>query len=360
MRRKLDMFKSSSYRLSGLLSCCAYKRRSAIYYPLVLFTISFWPVAETSANEFLLGMDNSRLKLSSGVVRITGKTIESVGEQTNKEITENCLVEFDYEQKSMRFDRDGQSVFLQTPQSLFELWPSPGGDKQSSITQYEVGHTPSVRINPFDIRNIGFFTCYGSFLRSSYEQNRKAFLNEMKVIETEQQGRLTSVALISKEATSDNREDFSVYTIWVDKTKAYSTVRIKVGDLQDSEISWDEKSGVYVPVSFRQRYRSGGLSVDVDWTLTWESVNEPIPQERFTYQSLRRDGDVDGVLYSSNVDAQHRPVAIDHFGSTDNEVKLLGGGPNFNVTLCLLSVGIVLLGLGLGKYAYNNWLRKQT
>ena len=315
--------------------------------------------ANAMGDEFLLGIDNSRMKISSGIFRVTGKTIQTIGNKEPSTVNEECFVVFDYDKRCYRFERDGERTFLQTAECFYERWKNKPGTSDASITQYELHEPPIARVNPFDIRNLGFFTCYGLYYNSQYEEFRGFLLNGTKTLKKED-GALASISVVSNKQNDSNRDEFATFQIWLSKQQGYTTTRIQVNTFQVSDISWEKMKGVYVPVSFRQRYTSAssGLKIEADWVLTWESVNESIPSEMFTYQSLKKESDSVAVLYSSNADDAGRPVALDHFGSPPDSNTEAAPGKRISLSKLMLYNGLFLLLIGAG-YVVSSILRKK-
>lgn len=317
----------------------------------VLASLLFFSACSTTfAGELLIGIDDSRSRISSGAFRVSGTTVEMFSGKKNREINEDMYMSFDFERGCIRAE-SGEAGFLLTPENAFQRFPAIPGDTETTVKQHDVTFLPAARhVNPFDVRNLGFFTCRSRYFRFTYDDFRVFMLNEAKVIETNEDNVLTEVQFAHAELKESNADNYPVFRVWLDKERSYTTTRIDVGDYQTSEISWEEMNGVYVPVSFRQRYdsKSSGMKINADWALTWESVNEPIPQELFTYESLKREGDTHGVLYASNVDETRKPVALDHFGS---EIERNQNGRRLNVTMFFLLGGFVMIVVGAVRIA---------
>lgn len=322
----------------------------ARHFVVAVFT-SYCLLAQASASEpreLLRGIDNSRMRISSGVFTVTGTTVETLNGEETKNVSEDCRVLFDYDKGFYRFEREGQGIFLLTPECVYERWKAIPGDKHVAITQYELDHQPNINVNPFDIRLLGLFTCVGRYWRYSYEEYHDYLLNGAEVVE-KKDGPLAYIAIASKAAASnsDASTQYPADKFWVDKENGYTTTRIEVG-VQTSDISWKELNGVFVPMSCRQQYRARelDLKVDADWTFAWEMVNETVPEGVFTYQSLKSEDEESGVLYSADVDPEGSPVALDHFqDSVDSPNTQV---PASNLSRILLGLGLLLILIGVG------------
>jgi hypothetical protein len=309
----------------------------------------------STPDELILGIDDSRTRIVSGIFTISGTTTEFSQGIENKKVLEDCYVVFDYNKGFYRFDRKGKGKYLVTPDCTFERLQNNPSSKEAIIIQHSRDYKPNINICPFDIRSLGFFACVGNYYNFNYNDFRLFLTQNIKPLDTKD-GVLAYIAFIHKNANDSNKDIYPTYKIWVDKKNNYATSRIEVGTTSISELTWKNIGDTYVPVTFRQRYNSvnSGLKVDADWVLTWEMVNDVIPPKLFTYQNLKDKDDEYGNLYSGDADRSKTPVPLESFGK--KEINVIS--PSTNTSKILMAIGIAMMLIGLGRMGYDRWIRK--
>ena len=110
----------------------------------------------------LSGLDDSRMRLNSGVCRIVGSSDRG----TLENIEDDILVAFDFNKGFYRFDQ-GINRSLQTQDYYYECLEGAQMVSRYSIQSARHSHL----IRPFDIRNLGFFNFQGPYWKERYATN---------------------------------------------------------------------------------------------------------------------------------------------------------------------------------------------
>ena len=269
---------------------------------------------ELDTAEFVLkGMQDSRQRLVSGVCRIRG-TRRQIDESRTTEEADDLFCAFDFPEGLYRFDRlapdedgiteGGRSI--RTPEHIYYTYginsEHIGGVMRDRVNSDTVGH-----IAPFDIRRVGLFNFVGPYWTTTFDDFCQG-LRKGKLIDLSEEGqdvyRLTWAYEKAEVET----------TLWLDSTKGYSWIRYEVASQQvDSEktvidTSWDRIHGVWVPTAMRlANDHWDGSRDEAEWTIEWESVNEPVDENYFALSSFAPERRV--AVFSKELG---KPVVVEY------------------------------------------------
>ena len=334
------------------------KHFSFVAVSFVVFCVVTSNVMAFDDKELVFGIDDSRMRIISGIFTVAGTTIETISGKETKNIIEDCYVAFDYSNGFYRFDRNGQGKYLVTPDAVFHRWKNKPGSNVADITQHPRDYGPHTNINPFEIRSLGFFSCNAPYYDFKYDKYRLFLTKNAKVLDVKD-GVLAYLALQNANPKDRSGAEYPIYKFWVDKTHGYTTTQIQVDSFVNSELTWKQIDGVYVPVAFRQKYHSlpADQIVEANWVLNWQAVNKTIPSEIFSYKDLIDKNDVEGVLYAGNADRTGTPVVLEHISSGDSTVIQKSMTPT-NLSKIVMALGLLLIAISLGKKIYDWRSRK--
>jgi hypothetical protein len=288
------------------------------------------------------GMDDSRMRLNSGICHISGTTI------INQDVdTESITIAFDYKKEMYRFDRP-DCYSLQTPEYYYEVWfPNKAN---SGITRQKFSErTLSWKAAPFDIQMLGFFTLVGPYYRKMYQpDSRLVFFEEIPIsyeqlsddlifIETRRKPVIENVPLIKRK-------------YWLSPKQGYSLLKAEYGDHVTIEMSWTEKNKTWVPTAFTL---SSKQNRSADWKIDWEQVNEPVPDKYFDPEQLVEKPT---PVFSSELG---EPIQIDTFGRKDvTQIKYQPKIQYPYTRHILIIAGLILMFIAFMKMAYDRWNKK--
>jgi hypothetical protein len=324
---------------------------------VILLIISSTAKGDVDVNKaqlILHGMDDIRMKLTSGICCVTRIT-----QNGDNVITDDtCFIAFDYRKGFYRFDvqgKDGSAKTLLTPEHYYStIRLSSEGEFESVFRDSANNMSPIGFINPFDIRSTGLFTPYGPYWKNTYEQlsqdifKRLPDLVEMK----EQSNGIVSFSFQKK--TQTGLPQSVKTTFYVDTKRDY--LLVKFDDLllskitNSHEISWKQLNHQWVPVTF---VFSSNQGLTAEWKFEWESVNTNIPQHFWDINSFS-DSTLD--LFSRELDGT--PIRIGIIGkdvTTIDQPKIKY--PYFRYFLII--TGLILIFIALGKMAYDRWKKKR-
>jgi len=227
----------------------------------------------------LNGLDDSRMRLNSGVCRIVGYTRRGPSDV----VEENILLAFNYKEGFRRFDQ-GATRSLYTPEYYYEF----SEDSQVVTRENCQDAKPLHNIRPFDIRNLGFFTFAGNYSEDYTVGERIQMFKDKPISIVETNGMFTVSVLRSVDDPGFETLPI-IRRYWIDSRQGFTMVRFEFYRTLDTiekvmgtmELSWREINKTWVPTSFKfSDHQSGGVH-DVDWTIDWSLVNEKIPDTYF-------------------------------------------------------------------------------
>jgi hypothetical protein len=325
---------------------------------VILLIISSTVKGDVDLNkvQFILhGMDDIRMKLTSGICHVTRIT-----KNENTIITDDtCLIAFDYRQGFYRFDvqgKDGSAKTLLTPEHYYStIRLSPEDEFESVFRSSANDMSPIGFINPFDIRSTGLFTPYGPYWKNTYEQlSQDIFKRLPDLIEIKEQSNGVVSFSFQKKAQTEFPPPVKT-TFYVDTKRDY--ILIKFDDLllsnltNSHEISWKQINDQWVPAAFAFSSNQG---LTAEWKFEWESVNTNIPQHFFDINSLSDDM-LD--LFSRELDGI--PIRIGIVGKDVTSIKDLPKTRYPYMRSILIIAGLILMILAFIKMAYDRWKKKK-
>jgi hypothetical protein len=329
------------------------KRLIFILFILYLFSLATFNYSfaidddiKEKVTNALRGMDDSRIRLNSGICHISGTTAES---QVAK--TESITIAFDYKKGMYRFNRT-DCYSLRTPEYYYELWfPNKGN---AGVTRQNFSaRTPSYMAKPFDIQMLGFFSFVGPYWNTPYQPDFRLLLfNEIPVsyeqlsedlilIETRRKPAIANVPLLEQK-------------YWLSSKQGYSLLKAEYSDLVTIEMSWTEKNETWVPTAFKlssTQPLSAAWKYSADWKIDWELVNKPIPDKYFDPEQL---SEKPVPVFSKELG---EPIQIGTIGkdvTTTDSPKIKY--PYFRYVLII--TGLILIVIALIKMAYDRWTKK--
>lgn len=239
----------------------------------------------------LQGMCDSRERLVSGVCRIRGTNkstkVANGDQETVTEESVDCHCSFDFEKGLYRFDRntppiDGRTrggKFIRTPSHIYETLAV---DDVRAIMRNRSDADPSSIIAPFDIRCVGLFNLVGPYWKTTIDEFCD-MVSKGELVEFSEES-----DDIYRLMWKIGQKDRETLTLWLDAAKGYSWIRMDssyVGPKATvrilTETSWDEIGGAWVPTALRLTDDQSKRHTEAEWTIEWESVNEPVLAKRF-------------------------------------------------------------------------------
>jgi hypothetical protein len=160
-------------------------------------------------------------------------------------------------------------------------------------------------------------------------------------------------------------ERIGAMRMWISEAQGFSPIRFEIrvptfgerpdnnGDGWDdvphslSEVTWIERSGVWVPVSLRveTNFGPGGTHRQVTQELAfdWESVNEPVDDELFTALAIAPSEDTELVDMRLG-----EPVSLGTVGQQAHPVPLVAAEGRASLRWVIAAaVAVAVAGLGL-------------
>jgi hypothetical protein len=294
----------------------------------------------------LAGLDDSRMRLNSGVCRIAGSSLRGI-ESFDDDIT----VAFDYSKGFYRFDQGEDRRSLRTPDYYYEYLK----EHQMVTRQGTQTRSPLREISPFDIRNLGFFNFVGPYWKAEYATDERTNLFNDKPISIKELNGIFEVTVERKASIPGYDFPPIARKYWIDSRQGFSMVRAEFGGWDSIEISWKEINKTWVPTSFK--LSSTQTTQSAEWKIDWSFVNEDVPEDYFDPTLL---SDEATILVSKELD---QPIIIGKIAQGHDLPGPLympedrGYSPFRYV---LMSIGIFLVVLGLGKMAYDYWKKQQS
>ncbi len=330
------------------------------------------------------GMRNERLKVQKGLANVKGKIAYTVRYDPGKSRTIDFKVFFAFEdEKKIRFDRTQLDwvVDLDTLERDPDTGsPKRAGSKLGMVTykycnnskkmaiwstdtkQLEVRaaqgfYAPSGTIGFFDVRGLGLYQ--GFMLHDNAGHSLAKLLDFFASIETDvqvQQHAGKPWCLFWFFARGAVRTECRV---WIDVENGFTPIRHQHKRfspegpqgkiLEEATTKWERRGDIRVPVQFKfvrdsggrgaqGRYDPmGGMREEIDMSIDWKSINEPVPQHLFEYQDL---GAPKGI---NIIDSSLGPTII-------VQSPGLSETSSWKLTTVLLFSALVLSLLGAGSY----------
>ncbi|MCL2004791.1 MAG: hypothetical protein FWG73_01385 [Planctomycetaceae bacterium] len=319
-------------------------------FSCVVFTSCFCVAGISEAdrlvvNNILIGFDNSRMRLNSGVCRIAGQSNRGQFEIVRDDI----LIAFDYNEGFYRFDQ-GADRSLRTPDYYYEFVEN--SQMVTRDNRDAEGWLPA-----FDIRNLGFFIFLGDVHEKYYDERIEIFGEQPIAVEEVNE---VFILTVSRTSTFEGvTYPPIIRRYWIDSRQGFSMVRFELylgldsteKSLETMEISWKEINNTWVPTSFTL------LSTQTserwaDWTIDWSLVNEKVPESYFDPTLL---SDKVEMIVSLELD---EPVIIGKIGKglpLPEPLWVPEDKKTFTFNHIILWVGICLIILTLGKKVYDYW-----
>jgi hypothetical protein len=300
-----------------------------------------------TVKKVLSGLDDSRMRINSGICQITGNSFAD-----NESFRDNIIVAFDYNKGFYRFDRDEDKRSLKTPDYYYEHLKS----RQMVTRQKSQEQSPSFLIKPFDIRNLGFFTFVGPYWEREYAKNEHEELFEDEPISLEKSTNGVFIVTVKRTPKILGFPPF-LRRYWVDSHQGFSMIRAEYGCADVVEISWKEVNKTWIPTSFS--LRSARQNQSAEWTINWLLVNESVPEDYFDPTLLSEEAT---LLVSRELE---QSVIIGNIGKglpLPNSEKLDFERVHqkfYYFRYFLVLSGLVLIFISLGKKIYD-WKIKRS
>jgi hypothetical protein len=260
----------------------------------------------STAEMLLAGLREQRELLRQGIVRSTGKMIESGG---GLEGPSSVFCAFDMDQDLFRFDRDqpirtkrtgapDDSARIKQIRFAFSRIQNRSmyyQDSSGSLTIQNWSGKLPITLCPFDIRAVGLLFSQTYRDGTPFEKILDGFCKlEPHEVVAEGNGVYRIHWLLG---SGQQRR-----TLWVDAANGYSPIRLEVQDRRFpftpndddwpapfavSRAEWTKMAGVWVPITFFFENRGPGNLARYEHTFLWESVNRTLPKELFTAEGLK-------------------------------------------------------------------------
>lgn len=270
----------------------------------------------------LSGMRNERLKVRSGLCRITGQYAARKPDDPKRDIEGPLTIFFAFDGDKVRFDRaqPGWVVDRKTTR------PHPNGepgqataDMKRGVEKYkfydngkkaafwsedepQINVMASLGDKPNHFLGLGYFDVRGLGLYQTGIANQKRLMAQFD-------------AYIGRKLPFQvDRSDPATWVLWDDHHDRIMDVRVSISvdvrngftpvkfvvrqrnhklneewfTAQDITTRWEKRNDVWLPVSHNTFYSGGKGDVrqDVSLTIGWEKVNEPIDPDLFDYKSF--------------------------------------------------------------------------
>jgi hypothetical protein len=155
--------------------------------------------------------------------------------------------------------------------------------------------------------------------------------------------------------------------VWFDQHRGYSPVRIEFWDdrhpkkeesIQSGEVLWEEKSGVWLPVTLHLK-SSWPIEEELSLTLTWRSVNDQVDRGLFQPEGL-------GLPQRAELISRElgSPILLGHIDGGELEIRGSAvadapKGTTRSLRLLLIGLSLVLL-IIVGTWFVSRRLRGST
>ncbi len=335
MERKNEMKRLS---LLVIISC--------VLLATPLFSAELSPELREKADHALQSLDDTIMRINSGICRITGKTIRPNGDV----IDDDIMIAFDYGANLYRFENGDLKRTLLTPEYFYEVWNLNTDHVSVKKSLASAPKATSMHCHHIDVRDIFRFVPVGAIKPNAYQESEFHLQNKeiIKVGYEELANGLIKVTTASPPTVSDteHREYF------LDKNNGYTVRQIERSVGYTYELSWKKINQTWVPVSYV--FKSGPKygNFGDEWKIDWEQVNEKVDETFFDLEEMLADQEYDANIYSGKPGSPG-----DVIGKVSNESPLSEtASSSENVSYFryfLVAVGVILILLAFGKKIYD-------
>jgi hypothetical protein len=306
-----------------------------------LFATELTSDLKQKINVVFRGMDDSRMRLNSGICHISGTTV--IRDDVS---TESVTIVFDYKKGMYRCDRTDQCYSLRTPEYYYEVW-FPNRQDAAVTRQKSSERQPSYMAKPFDIQMLGFFSLVGPYWDQEYQPDFRLSLFEEVPVSYEQLSK-DLILIETKRIPPNSLGSPLKRKYWLSSKQEYSLLKAEFGDFVTIEVSWTEKNKTWVPTAFKL---SSTQRRSAEWKIDWELVNKPVPDKYFDPEQL-----------------SEKPIPV--FSKELGESILIGTlGKNKDVIdqpkikypyfrYILITTGLILMVIAFIKMIYDRWKKK--
>ena len=323
---------------------------SCVLLATPLFSAELSPELRKKADHALQSLDDTIMRMNSGICRITGKTINPNGEV----IDDDILIAFDYGANLYRFDNGDLKRTLLTPEYFYEV---------SAL------HTPFVAVNRspasdplstgwpccfVDIQYLYRFTVVGTYKPKKYQESEFHLRNKdiIKVGYEELPNGLIKVTTVTPPTTSSGMDpEYEEYLL--DKNNGYTLLKLKRSGGYTYELSWKKINQTWVPVSYVFDSGTKYGIFGVEWKIDWEQVNEKVDETYFDLEEMLADQEEGAWLLTEERGSS--PVITGKVGKGAMMLPEIAS-PSKNVSYFryfLVAAGLILILLALGKKFYD-------
>jgi hypothetical protein len=329
--------------LSVIISC--------VLLATPLFSAELSPELREKADHALQSLDDTIMRINSGICHITGKTIMPEGDV----IDDDIMIAFDYGANCYRFENGDLKRTLLTPEYFYEV-EDLNTDRVS--VRRRSASDPQSRSWPchhIDVRNIFRYVPLGPYKPNDYQESEFHLQNKeiIKVGYEELADGLIKVTTVTPPTASftEYREYF------LDKNNGYTVRQIKRSVGYSYELSWEKINQTWVPVSYvfdsGTRYGIFG----VEWKIDWEQVNEKVDETFFDLEEMLADQEHDAYMYSEELGSP--ATFVGKVGNNEDWARKPlpeTASPSKNVSFFryfLVAAGLTMILLALGKKFYD-------
>jgi uncharacterized membrane protein len=308
-----------------------------------LFATELTPELKQKADMVFHGVDDTIMRINSGICRITGKTVEPGGNVINDDI----LIAFDYNNHFYRFDNGNLKKTLLTPDYFYEVWHPNDYAMSVKRSSAAAPDATSMFCLLVDIQNVFRFVPVGSHKPYAYQQLRFHKQNKEKITNYKELAKglikvTTEVPIIG--ITSE---------YLVNGNKGYTVEHIEMSNGYIRDISWKNINKTWVPVAYV--FKSGS-DFSVEWKIEWEQVNEKVDPLFFSLEEMV--GDQGGGIPMFSEELGDQSILIGQVGkgvtSTTDQPKIKYPYLRY----ILITTGLILIVVALIKMAYDRWTKK--
>jgi hypothetical protein len=317
---------------------------------VMLATCSFagdlTPELKQKADMVFQGFDDTIMRINSGVCRITGKTVEPGGNVINDDI----LIAFDYNKHFYRFDNGKLKRTLLTLDYFYEVWhPDTYG---MSVKRSPASDPKATSVFCFlvDIQGVFCFVPVGSHKPYDYQKKSKFHKkndSEKRINYEELTNGLIKVSTeIPKIALTAE--------YFINKNNGYTMQQIKMSNGYTQDISWKNINQTWVPVAYVFK---SGADFGVEWKIEWEQVNEKVDPKFFDLEEIVGDQEEGIPMFSEELGSP--AIIIGQVGK--GVTSIIDDQPKARYSYFryfLITAGLIMMLIGLGKMAYDRWIRK--
>ncbi|MDR3108695.1 MAG: hypothetical protein LBU65_03265 [Planctomycetaceae bacterium] len=216
------------------------------------------------------GMDDSLLRINSGICRIVGHTTDSARNKKD----ENIFIAFDYSKKFYRCDNEIIRSLL-THEYYYEIWTSEYYSPTAERYPFAERRIASM-LHMVDIQLIPFYSPIGVHLQYDYQEKHRKRLFLHKLLLADELP--NNILHIKFEMNRDPGYQSVQAEYWLSKKYDYLPVHTEYSFGCQCDISWKNINHTWVPETYSQKSDHG---YGVEWKIDWESVNEPVPHKYF-------------------------------------------------------------------------------